>query len=133
MERISNSDYVAKERRDRYLIRRHAVIEEGNFVQLPMRDAVIIEFLNLDGLKINTLSIGNTIPDFAFYKVCGTCKPWKYWVLDQKKSFYLKHRQSFEDFFSLSNYEIIILNRRYVTHNKLAEKFLEIFESNLIK
>ena len=31
MERISNSDYVAKERRDRYLIRRHAVIEEGNF------------------------------------------------------------------------------------------------------
>jgi lipopolysaccharide biosynthesis glycosyltransferase len=109
------------------------IIEEGNFIQLPMRDSVIIEFLDLDGLKINTLSVGDIKPNFAFYKVCGTCKPWKYWVLDQRKSFYLKHRELFEQFFSLSTYEIIIKNRHHVTHNKLAEKFLESFESTLIK
>ena len=107
-------------------------LKDDQLAQLPLIDLVIIEFLGLQGLENNLSSIGNQFEEFAFYKVCGTCKPWKYWVLDFRKSFYLKRRQNLEVFFGISQYKIIIKNRHQITHYGLAEHFLEKFETILI-
>ena len=109
------------------------ILKEGQLVQLPLVNLMVGEFLDLEGVDNNSISISEQVKEFAFYKVWGTCKPWKYWVLDFRKVFYLNRRRIFENFFPISKYEIIIRNRHQVTHHKFAEKFLEKFESNLIK
>lgn len=107
------------------------IMEENQLSQLPMQDLIVIEYLDLHGLEKNIPSVGSQVDEFAFYKVCGTCKPWKYWVLDYRKSFYLKRRDNFEKIFCIFNYEVIKKNRHHVTHQPLAQKFLEQFENIL--
>lgn len=104
------------------------ILNEGQLSQLPFREFVIVEFLGLEGLDQDLVSIAVKSKNFAFYKICGVCKPWKYWVLDFRKIFYLRRRTLMEKVFNISNYSVVLKNRHQITHAYLAEKFLENLE-----
>jgi len=108
------------------------IAEEGQLTQLPMVNSIVIEYLDLQGLNLKVSSIVYSKTDFSFYKVCGTCKPWKYFVLDFRKLFYLNRRAILEKSLDLSSFQLILRNRHEVTHKELAFKFLENFEKLIL-
>ena len=108
------------------------IAEEGQISQLPMSDSIIIEYLDLKGLDFKISSIAYLITEFSFYKVCGTCKPWKYYVLDFRKLFYLTRRAPLEKSLDLSSFQLILRNRHEITHKGFASKFLENFEKLIL-
>ena len=107
------------------------ILLEGQLAELPLGHNLLYEFLDFNGLNPGTTSIAYQGQEFAFYKVCGTNKPWKYWVLDYRKAFYVSRRADLEKVLALSEYAIIVKNRYQVTNEILAQNYLLIFEKKL--
>jgi lipopolysaccharide biosynthesis glycosyltransferase len=95
--------------------------------ELPMKSTVLIEQLGVEGLLKNARSEAWS-KDFSLYKIAGTLKPWKYWVLDPRKKFYLVRRHALTQHLDLDGYRVTRDNRHAVNHVPLQQQFLELQE-----
>ena len=94
---------------------------------LPMKNSVLNEQLSIDGLLTNARSAGWG-QEFSLYKVSGSLKPWKYWVLDPRKNFYLSRRDALQKYLDLDAYSFIKSCRHSVNHVPIQKLFLEVQE-----
>jgi lipopolysaccharide biosynthesis glycosyltransferase len=72
------------------------------------------------------------VSEFMLYKITGTLKPWKYWVLDAKKLFYIRRRNEVLSDVNITDYQLIKNNRFKITHAPLYHAFLELHETQLL-
>jgi lipopolysaccharide biosynthesis glycosyltransferase len=107
------------------------LLEEGQLIEFDNKDELVCENLTLDGL-INDERSEGIGGNYCFYKVAGTLKPWKYWVLDPKKEFYLRRRLRLCAHVEIDSYGIIGVNRHSVNHLALAKAFLEVNDSKIL-
>lgn len=107
------------------------VAEEGELHNLDLLGGILTENLSIQGyLQFeSSIALSST---FMLYKVVGTLKPWKSWVFDSKKKYYLNRREEVLRDINLSNSSAILSNRFQVTHEPLYRAFLTIHEKKLI-
>jgi lipopolysaccharide biosynthesis glycosyltransferase len=120
-------------------LEKHLTWPEQDLLCCTLNDEELAE-IEENGLTVlKELSIKNfyyddvdvvDINDYALYKIIGTLKPWKYWVLDNNKSHYLLRRNELEMNLRI-DHPIIHENRHSVTNILLQQKFLEAFEVKL--
>lgn len=102
------------------------LLEGAQLQDLPLAKSVLLEQLHPEGLLAGARSAACS-QDFSLYKISGTLKPWKYWVLDPRKYFYLQRRQALAPL-ALENYPLIQELRHAVNHVPLQRNFLEVQE-----
>ena len=107
------------------------VAEEGELHSLDLHGGILTENLSIQGyLQFeSSIALSST---FMLYQVTGTLKPWKSWVFDPKKKFYLNRREEVLRHINLSNSSAILSNRFQLTHEPLYRAFLTIHEKKLI-
>jgi hypothetical protein len=103
---------------------------EGELLNLNFEEPILIEQLSIQGCWDAAPSQAETAL-FMLYKITGTLKPWKYWVLDPKKKFYLKRRNEVLSGLDLNKYSVVKENRLKITHQPLYQAFLEVNEMQL--
>lgn len=103
----------------------------GEIYPIEFEKTILIEQLSLRNY-IEDLKLTQEKTNFMLYKITGTLKPWKYWVLDKNKLFYIKRRNEVIGNEELKKYEIINRNRYKVTHEPLYQAFLELQETKLL-
>ena len=107
------------------------IAEEGELHSLDLHGGILTENLSIQGyLQFeSSIALSST---FMLYKVTGTLKPWKSWVFDPKKKFYLDRRESVMKNLNFSDSSVVLNNRFQVTHQPLYRAFLSAFEQKLI-
>jgi lipopolysaccharide biosynthesis glycosyltransferase len=106
------------------------VAAEGELYNLNIQDSLFTENLSVKGyLDSEVSSVYDT--SFMMYKVTGTIKPWKCWVFDPKKKYYLDRREHVMRNFNLSDSLTISNNRFQVTHEPIYKAFLSECEKKL--
>jgi hypothetical protein len=82
--------------------------EESELLDLPGADDRATPFLGLDRLQGTAPPWSDSCDrDCLFFKIVGSVKPWKYWVLDPNKAAYTRRRAALEEEFTLSGTALI--------------------------
>jgi hypothetical protein len=93
--------------------------------------SIMIEILTLESyIKMESSTAFES--DFMLYKIIGTLKPWKSWVLDPKKKYYLERRENILGNNNFLSSSVVMNNRFKVNHEALYRAFLSKYESELI-
>jgi lipopolysaccharide biosynthesis glycosyltransferase len=100
--------------------------------QLDLNEHVLIEQLSLQGYILGENSRAWS-SRFMLYKITGTLKPWKRWVFDNKKQFYLSRRNDLMSYRDLEKFQVIQNNWYEVTHQALYRAFLAAHEKESIR
>ena len=66
------------------------------------------------------------INNSVYFKIVGTLKPWKYWILDPNKKIWLEKVHDLEKIIKLSGNSLIEKNRHDVTHESYRKAFIEL-------
>lgn len=107
--------------------------ESGEIAPLPEDMRGDARFLSLDSLADASQEWpDDTFADCTFFKIVGTIKPWKLWVLDPNKRFYLKRRASLESVFPLSIFRNIVHQRMTACSDIFKDAFLKSYETSLL-
>jgi lipopolysaccharide biosynthesis glycosyltransferase len=106
------------------------VAAEGELYNLNIQDTLFLENLSVQGY-LDSESSRVYDASFMLYKVTGTIKPWKTWVFDPKKKYYLDRREDVMRNFNFSDSLTISNNRFQVTHELIYKAFLAECEKRL--
>ena len=101
---------------------------ETELLDLPQGPKREIAFLNTDALLGTAPTSIAMTDDCLFFKFCGSFKPWKYWVLDPRKSIYTALRAEFETLFALSGHPLIERHRQSVDKEEWLYGFLRAYD-----
>lgn len=71
--------------------------------------------------------------DSVFFKIVGSIKPWKQWVLDPLKAIYLQRRQALEAVFPLTGLALIERHRQHCSHEPWRQGFYQAYEAQLLR
>jgi hypothetical protein len=101
-------------------------------IALPGIEERYTPFLGLESLRDDAaLWPTESAQDCLFFKIVGTLKPWKYWVLDPNKRLWTCRRDLLERVFPLGNFALIETNRHTVTHEGFRQAFLKQYDAYL--
>ncbi|TAJ82272.1 MAG: hypothetical protein EPO42_01370 [Gallionellaceae bacterium] len=101
---------------------------ESELISLPGIELRQMEFLGLNVLLgEEPLSIPD-LRDKLIYKVVGSLKPWKYWVLDPRKAIYTRKRAELEAEFPLSGNRLIEAERMLCSREDYWIGFLKAYD-----
>jgi lipopolysaccharide biosynthesis glycosyltransferase len=106
-------------------------LEDFEIYNLEITDEIFLEQLSVQSFFSDASSVAFK-SQFALYKITGTLKPWKYWVLDKNKRFYLSRRAEVLGAIDLRKFKLINDNRHEITNRLLYEAFLSLNEEKMI-
>jgi lipopolysaccharide biosynthesis glycosyltransferase len=107
-------------------------LSDFEIFNLQLHEEIFLEQLSVQSYVSDAASIAFE-SKFALYKITGSLKPWKYWVLDRNKEFYLKRRAQVLGGIDLRKYKLINDNRHEITNRDIYEAFLAIYEQKMIQ
>ncbi len=120
------------------------VYAEQELLKITLGDGVIIELpfggerklFELTGdvvCNMPPLIKNSELQNSILYKCVGTFKPWKYWVLDPNKKFWLELIAPIEEALNLRENQLIQMQRHNAANEWLPRRILERYTENLYR
>jgi lipopolysaccharide biosynthesis glycosyltransferase len=103
------------------------IAKDNEIINLNLTEQILIEQLSVQSYILDEASKA-WVTKFMLYKITGTLKPWKLWVFDRKKQFYLTRRHELSGKVNWEGCQVVQENWYKINHQQLFHAFLAAHE-----